>query len=185
METGSFVPWIFWGNIISALYTFQLILTFYQFLTLLFTCCDYWYRCKSTKWYIFMNFEVCAKMCKQIPPAILSLSLIWRFSFWFVLLGEIFLIKWFIYNQTKMSCRILFDNIFLTCLYTSQFYLLKEFMHFIMIFHHNIVLLCKLPAVLIWDLEEKEAVIYLHSFPSPFFSTFVLRIYGPSFKSLF
>lgn len=103
---------------------------------------------------------------KQIPPATLTLSLIWRFSF--VLLGEIFHIdkKWFIFNQIKMSCNILFDHIFLTSLDTSHFYLLKECVHF-MILLQNTLLLCELPADLVWDLERKllsYTVFHLLSF---------------------
>lgn len=82
-----------------------------------------------------------------------------------------------------MSCNILFDHIFLTSLYTSHFYLLKECVHF-MILLRNTLLLCELAADLIWDLEGK-LLSCLHSFPASFcFSTFML-IHGPSFKSLF
>lgn len=82
-----------------------------------------------------------------------------------------------------MSCNILFDHVFLTSLYASHFYILKECVHF-MILLPNTLLLCELPADLVWDLERK-LLSFLHSFPSPFFfSTFVL-IHGPSFKSLF
>lgn len=68
---------------------------------------------------------------------------------------------------------------FLLFLYTSHFYLLKEYVHF-MILLQNTLLLCELPADLVCDLERKLLSYTLFHLLS-FFSTFVLRIHGPSF----
>lgn len=75
-----------------------------------------------------------------------------------------------------MSCKILFDHIFLTSLYTSQFYLLKEFVHSILFFLQSILLLCKSSSCDLWFRREGS----FHPptcFSFSLVSTHVLRIH--------
>lgn len=100
---------------------------------------------------------------------------------WLVLVGENFLIDEFIYDQIKMSCKIVWPYFSYLFIYFSVLPLERMCVLF-WFSSKTFLLVCEVPAVLVWNLEGKEASV-LYSFPSPFFvSTFVLWIHGPSFK---